>query len=131
MPKTQGDEELAIEPFWMVQGTSRGWVDQQNDVTAKDIKLAKQENFTSVEHLKRYTTLGMATDQGKTANISGLAIMANLLGKPIPEVGTLFIDHHIPQRPLVRLLVDHVIRTLGLSGKPKPYMGRRKGCRFC
>ena len=72
----------------MVQGTSRGWVDQQNDVTAKDIKLAKQENFTSVEHLKRYTTLGMATDQGKTANISGLAIMANLLGKPIPEVGT-------------------------------------------
>ena len=88
LPKTQGDEELAIEPFWMVQGTSRGWVDQQNDVTAKDIKLAKQENFTSVEHLKRYTTLGMATDQGKTANISGLAIMANLLGKPIPEVGT-------------------------------------------
>ena len=72
----------------MVQGTSRGWVDQQNDVTAKDIKLAKQENFISVEHLKRYTTLGMATDQGKTANISGLAIMANLLGKPIPEVGT-------------------------------------------
>ena len=88
LPKTQGDEELAIEPFWMVEGTSRGWVDQQNDVTAKDIKLAKQENFTSVEHLKRYTTLGMATDQGKTANISGLAIMANLLGKPIPEVGT-------------------------------------------
>ena len=88
LPKTQGDDELAIEPFWMVQGTSRGWVDQQNDVTAKDIKLAKQENFTSVEHLKRYTTLGMATDQGKTANISGLAIMANLLGKPIPEVGT-------------------------------------------
>ena len=88
LPKTQGDEELAIEPFWMVQGTSRGWVDQQNDVTAKDIKLAKLENFTSVEHLKRYTTLGMATDQGKTANISGLAIMANLLGKPIPEVGT-------------------------------------------
>ena len=71
-----------------MKGTSRGWVDQQNDVTAKDIKLAKQENFTSVEHLKRYTTLGMATDQGKTANISGLAIMANLLGKPIPEVGT-------------------------------------------
>jgi sarcosine oxidase subunit alpha len=88
MPKVQGDAVLDIEPFWMVKGTSRGWVDQQNDVTAKDIKLAKQENFTSVEHLKRYTTLGMATDQGKTANISGLAIMANLLGKPIPEVGT-------------------------------------------
>ena len=88
LPKVEGDVELSIEPFWMVKGTSRGWVDQQNDVTAKDIELAKQENFTSVEHLKRYTTLGMATDQGKTANISGLAIMANLLGKPIPEVGT-------------------------------------------
>jgi sarcosine oxidase subunit alpha len=72
----------------MVKCTSRCWEDQQKYVTAKDIELAKQENFTSVEHLKRYTTLGMATDQGKTANISGLAIMANLLGKPIPEVGT-------------------------------------------
>ena len=86
LPKVQDDVKFSLEPFWIVKGTSRGWVDQQNDVTAKDIKLAKQENFTSVEHLKRYTTLGMATDQGKTANISGLAIMANLLGKPIPEV---------------------------------------------
>ena len=88
LPQVRGDPKLDIHPFWMVPGTNRGWVDQQNDVTAKDIKLAQQENFVSVEHLKRYTTLGMATDQGKTSNISGLAIMANLLGKPIPEVGT-------------------------------------------
>ncbi|MFT5626765.1 MAG: glycine cleavage system aminomethyltransferase T, partial [Lentimonas sp.] len=54
----------------------------------KDVKLSHQEGFRSVEHLKRYTTLGMATDQGKTSNMGGLAIMAKLAGKTIPEVGT-------------------------------------------
>ncbi|MFO7759042.1 MAG: sarcosine oxidase subunit alpha family protein [Roseovarius sp.] len=82
------DTPVSITPFWHVAGAGRAWVDQQNDVTAKDIKLAHQENFTSVEHLKRYTTLGMATDQGKTSNMAGLAIMAEVAGKSIPEVGT-------------------------------------------
>ena len=57
-------------------------------MTVKDVKLSHQEGFRSVEHLKRYTTLGMATDQGKTSNMGGLAIMAELTGKTIPEVGT-------------------------------------------
>ena len=57
-------------------------------MTVKDIKLAHQENFSSVEHLKRYTTLGMATDQGKTGNVIGLAVMAELTGRSIPETGT-------------------------------------------
>ena len=82
------DAPIRITPFWHVEGARRAWLDQQNDVTAKDIKLAHQENFTSVEHLKRYTTLGMATDQGKTSNMGGLAIMAELAGKSIPQVGT-------------------------------------------
>lgn len=82
------DAPINITPFWHVKGAKRAWLDQQNDVTAKDVKLAHQENFTSVEHLKRYTTLGMATDQGKTSNMGGLAIMAELAGKPIPQVGT-------------------------------------------
>ncbi len=82
------DAPVRIVPFWHVKGARRAWVDQQNDVTAKDVKLAHQENFVSVEHLKRYTTLGMATDQGKTSNIAGLAIMAEVAGKQIPEVGT-------------------------------------------
>ena len=77
-----------IKPFWYVEGCSRAWLDQQNDVTVKDVKLSHQEGFRSVEHLKRYTTLGMATDQGKTSNMGGLAIMAELAGKTIPEVGT-------------------------------------------
>jgi methylglutamate dehydrogenase subunit C len=83
------DAPIRISPMWYVHhGKGRAWIDQQNDVTVKDIKLAKQENFTSVEHLKRYTTLGMATDQGKTGNVIGLAIMAELTGRSIPETGT-------------------------------------------
>ena len=83
------DAPVSIKPLWYVQGgKGRAWIDLQNDVTVKDIKLAHQENFTSVEHLKRYTTLGMATDQGKTGNVLGLALMAELTGKSIPETGT-------------------------------------------
>ena len=64
----------------MVRQGRRGkaFVDFQNDVTVEDIALAEREGFRSVEHLKRYTTLGMATDQGKTANVTGLAILAAL-----------------------------------------------------
>jgi len=64
------------------------FVDQQHDVTASDVKLAHREGFLSVEHLKRYTTLGMATDQGKTSNVAALTMMADLRGKPIGAVGT-------------------------------------------
>lgn len=88
LPKAE-DAPVNLQPFWYVgEGKGRAWLDQQNDVTVKDVKLAHQENFRSVEHLKRYTTLGMATDQGKTSNMGGLAIMAELAGKSIPEVGT-------------------------------------------
>lgn len=82
------DAPVNLKPFWYVEGCARAWLDQQNDVTVKDVKLSHQEGFRSVEHLKRYTTLGMATDQGKTSNMGGLAIMAELAGKTIPEVGT-------------------------------------------
>ncbi|KAF0113585.1 MAG: sarcosine oxidase subunit alpha [Rhodobacteraceae bacterium] len=88
LPQAEG-APIRITPLWHVaHGKGRAWIDQQNDVTVKDVKLAKQENFTSVEHLKRYTTLGMATDQGKTGNVIGLAIMAELTGRSIPETGT-------------------------------------------
>ena len=80
-----------IRPVYEIQVPGRktkSFVDFQHDVTASDIRLAHQEGFVSVEHLKRYTTLGMATDQGKMGNIIGLALMAEALGKDIPEVGT-------------------------------------------
>jgi len=97
MPKTE-EKSINIEPFWYVKnGIERKWVDLQNDVTVKDIELAYKENFRSVEHLKRYTTLGMGTDQGKTSNVTGLAILADLSNKAIPDVGTtIFRPPYIP-----------------------------------
>ncbi|MEE9375139.1 MAG: FAD-dependent oxidoreductase, partial [Rhizobiaceae bacterium] len=73
---------------WRCPGNGKAFVDFQNDVTAKDIALAHQEGFVSVEHLKRYTTLGMATDQGKTSNVNGIALLALARGEKIPDVGT-------------------------------------------
>jgi sarcosine oxidase subunit alpha len=88
-PARAEDEPCGVAAFWHVaESRGRAWVDLQNDVTVKDIVLARQEGYRSVEHLKRYTTLGMATDQGKTGNVIGLAIMAGLEGRTIPETGT-------------------------------------------
>jgi sarcosine oxidase subunit alpha len=67
---------------------AKAWVDFQNDVTAGDVQLAARENFRSVEHLKRYTTLGMASDQGKTSNVTGIQILSRLIGKPPEAIGT-------------------------------------------
>ncbi len=66
----------------------KSWLDYQNDVKVSDVQLAAREGYESVEHTKRYTTLGMATDQGKLSNINGLATLANALDAEIPQVGT-------------------------------------------
>ena len=88
-PRTTSAIAYAIEPAWPKPGSkSRQWIDLQNDVTVKDIELAARENYRSVEHLKRYTTLGMATDQGKTSNLNGLATMAAITGRSIEATGT-------------------------------------------
>ena len=89
-------ESAAIGALWhalpdVEKAAGTAFVDFQNDVTVKDVKLAAREGFRAVEHLKRYTTLGMATDQGKTANVTGLAIMAELTGRTIPATGTTLI----------------------------------------
>ncbi len=89
LPATAGHElDMTPAPVFEIVAGGKAFVDFQHDVTADDVRLAHREGFQSVEHLKRYTTLGMATDQGKTSNVPGLAIMANALGKQIPEVGT-------------------------------------------
>ena len=79
-----------LYPLWSVPSAARGkrFVDIQDDVTVRDVALAAREGYRSVEHLKRYTTLGMGTDQGKTSNINGLALLAELRGEAIPAVGT-------------------------------------------
>ncbi|WP_299368340.1 sarcosine oxidase subunit alpha family protein [uncultured Tateyamaria sp.] len=82
------DGFYAIGPLWAVPGKGRAWIDFQNDVSVKDIKQAARENFTSVEHMKRYTTQGMATDQGKNSNVAALALLADATGRGIPETGT-------------------------------------------
>jgi methylglutamate dehydrogenase subunit C len=88
VPRAQ-DEAVAVTPLWHVTGgRGKSFVDQQNDVTVADIEIAWREGFRAVEHLKRYTTLGMATDQGKTGNVIGHAIMAELTGRSIEETGT-------------------------------------------
>jgi len=81
-------ESIAITPLWHVKGRGKAFIDFQNDVTTADIALAEREGFRSVEHLKRYTTLGMATDQGRIGGVPGLAILSELVNRPIPQVGT-------------------------------------------
>jgi sarcosine oxidase subunit alpha len=83
------DEAHAASPCWHVMGPSgKAFVDFQNDVTAADLELAHREGFREPEHAKRYTTLGMGTDQGKTANAASLAILAKLSGLSPSEAGT-------------------------------------------
>ena len=140
---------LAIEPFWAVPAElsrSKRFVDIQDDVSVEDIELAHRENYQSVEHLKRYTALGMGTDQGKTSNVNGLAIMATLRGEAIPAVGTttfrapytpaalgLFAGehtgkHHTPVRrtPLHQWHLNNgaVMTTVGHWMRPKTYPRR-------
>lgn len=86
--------EAPLLPVWLMPARaniglrSKAWLDYQNDVKVSDVQLAAREGYESVEHTKRYTTLGMATDQGKLSNINGLATLANSLGAAIPSVGT-------------------------------------------
>jgi len=83
------DEPKQVSALWYVAGsTSKAFVDFQHDVTYEDVALSVREGYRSVEHLKRYTTLGMATDQGKTSNLNGHAILGALTERATPEVGT-------------------------------------------
>jgi sarcosine oxidase subunit alpha len=94
LPVGETQDEAPITPVWMMpQGAGiklrmKAWLDYQNDVKVSDVQLAAREGFESVEHAKRYTTLGMATDQGKLSNINGLAILSDTLGQAIPQTGT-------------------------------------------
>jgi methylglutamate dehydrogenase subunit C len=96
-PKTR-EERCGVTPFWHVAGSKgSAFVDFQNDVTAKDIGLAYADGFRAIEHVKRYTTLGMATDQGKNGNVNGLAILAQISGQPIAALGTtVFRPPYVP-----------------------------------
>ncbi|SMO77079.1 sarcosine oxidase subunit alpha [Thalassovita litoralis] len=93
-PAVPATPEAAMQAVWLMpQGANaklkmKSWLDYQNDVKVSDVQLAAREGYESVEHTKRYTTLGMATDQGKLSNINGLAILSDALDQPIPQTGT-------------------------------------------
>jgi sarcosine oxidase subunit alpha len=85
--------ETRLRPYWLVRAGAqdrgeKSFVDVQNDATAADILLAAREGMHSVEHMKRWTTAGLGTDQGKTGNVNALALLSEALGRPIPETGT-------------------------------------------
>ena len=86
---TADDEPAAVTPLWYVKDSfGKAFVDFQNDATAKDVGLAVREGYRAPELLKRYTTLGMATDQGKTANVNALGLLALERGSSLAAVGT-------------------------------------------
>lgn len=118
-----------LYPFRPYQtGSDRIWVDYFNDVTLADVENVFGEGYSEVEHLKRYTTLGMAVDQGKTSNLAGIFLLSNLSGDPIEAIGTTtFRPPYVPvplsiitgQRhgakfnPLKRLELESFHRSLG------------------
>jgi sarcosine oxidase, subunit alpha len=92
-PDVKEPTRAPLESLWFAPATgnynegNKHFIDFQNDVTAADLELAQREGYESVEHTKRYTTFGMATDQGKTSNLNGLGVLAEATGKSIPEIG--------------------------------------------
>ena len=110
------DAPYAIAPLWAVVGKGRAWLDFQNDVTVKDVRQAVAENYRSVEHMKRYTTQGMATDQGKSSNVAALAVLADATGRGIPETGT--TTFRPPYSPVA-------IAALGAGGQGKGFAPER------
>jgi sarcosine oxidase, subunit alpha len=93
-PAVEEHGQGETRPLWLLPSTQpvgrkgKHFVDFQNDVTAADLMLATREGYRSIEHVKRYTTTGMGTDQGKTSNVNALAIVGQSLGVDVPAVGT-------------------------------------------
>jgi methylglutamate dehydrogenase subunit C len=115
LPAMREDRAYSIQSTWSAPEGKHAFIDFQNDVTTKDIKQAHQEGYLSVEHLKRYTTLGMGTDQGKTSNINALAMMADLRGLAINEAGT--TTFRPPYAPLTIGAIAG--RSVGAHFRPK------------
>ena len=111
------DGAYRLRAFWEVPGGKhRAWLDFANDVTTKDVRLAAQENYRSVEHMKRYTTQGMAPDQGKNSNVAALAVLADATGRGIPETGiTTFRPPYVPIS----------VAALGAGGQGKGFAPQR------
>ncbi len=118
VPKISEKKHSKHDKFWcvpLVKGTNyKRFLDFQNDVTVTDIELALREGYRSIEHVKRYTTLGMATDQGKTSNLNGLQLVSEIENKIVPSVG-----HTTFRPPYTPVTIGTLVgREVGKHSKP-------------
>ncbi|PJE30893.1 sarcosine oxidase subunit alpha [Pseudooceanicola antarcticus] len=111
-----GEQGYGVQPLWAVAGNGRAWLDLANDVTVKDVRQAASENFRSVEHMKRYTTQGMAPDQGKISNLGAMAVLADATGRDVAATG--ITTYRPPYVPVP-------IAALGAGGKGKGFAPER------
>jgi sarcosine oxidase subunit alpha len=152
-PHAEAPPEAPLMPVWSMPDAAplkvraKAFLDFQNDVKVSDVQLAAREGYASVEHTKRYTTLGMATDQGKLSNINGIAVLADALGRAIPQVGTTtFRPPYVPVtlgslageargtlfKPVRKTAIDAWSSAHGAHWEPvgdwrRPYAYRRAG----
>ena len=118
VPQVTEKKSTQHDKFWCVplpKGKKyKRFLDLQNDVAVTDIELALREGYRSIEHVKRYTTLGMATDQGKTSNLNGLQLVSNIENKIVPDVG-----HTTFRPPYTPVTIGAIVgREVGKHSKP-------------
>ena len=118
-PVASGDGAPYLVPFWRspsdLAGEKRQFLDYQNDVTVADLRATLEEGFVDIEHVKRYTALGFGTDQGRIGGLLGAAILAELRGEPLQDVGTSRLRppyHPVTMRSLAGLRVGAVLRPV-------------------
>mgnify|MGYP005849996427 CR=1 FL=1 len=115
-PPEAGDGPVRITPLWHVAGRGRAFLDMANDVTTKDVQRAARENFRAPEHMKRYTTQGMAPDQGRGSNVQALAVLAGATGREIAQAGT--TSYRPPDTPTA-------IAAMGAGGRGRGFAPER------
>jgi sarcosine oxidase subunit alpha len=118
VPSVIEKKSIDHDKFWCVplpKGKNyKRFLDFQNDVAVSDVEIALREGYRSIEHVKRYTTLGMATDQGKTSNLNGLQLVSNIENKIVPEVG-----HTTFRPPYTPVTIGAIVgREVGKHSKP-------------
>ena len=118
IPTVQEKKSSNHDKFWCVplpEGKNyKRFLDFQNDVSVTDIELALREGYRSIEHVKRYTTLGMATDQGRTSNLNGLQLVSDIENKVVPQVG-----HTTFRPPYSPISIGAIVgREVGKHSKP-------------
>ncbi len=118
IPNVNEKKYGAHDKFWCMplpkNENPKRFVDFQNDVSVSDIEIALREGYRSIEHVKRYTTLGMATDQGRTSNLNGLQLVSNVENKIVPEVG-----HTTFRPPFTPITIGTIVgREVGMEYMP-------------